>query len=35
MPNTNKPNRLIAETSPYLLQHTYNPVNRYPLGEAA
>ncbi len=24
-----KPNRLIAETSPYLLQHAYNPVNWY------
>lgn len=24
------PNRLINETSPYLLQHSYNPVNWYP-----
>lgn len=35
MPNTNKPNRLIAETSPYLLQHAYNPVNWFPWGEEA
>ena len=35
MPNTNKPNRLIDETSPYLLQHSYNPVNWYPWGEEA
>lgn len=35
MPNTDKPNRLIAETSPYLLQHAYNPVNWYPWGEEA
>lgn len=35
MPNTNKPNRLIAETSPYLLQHAYNPVNWYPWSEEA
>lgn len=25
-----KPNRLIKETSPYLLQHAYNPVDWYP-----
>lgn len=24
-----KPNRLIEEESPYLLQHAYNPVNWY------
>lgn len=30
-----KPNRLIDETSPYLLQHAYNPVQWYPWGEAA
>ena len=30
-----KPNRLINETSPYLLQHAYNPVDWYPWGEAA
>jgi len=29
------PNLLIEETSPYLLQHAYNPVNWYPWGEAA
>lgn len=28
-------NRLIHETSPYLLQHAYNPVNWYPWGEEA
>ncbi len=31
-PNTN---RLIDETSPYLLQHARNPVDWYPWGEAA
>ena len=30
-----KPNQLINETSPYLLQHASNPVNWYPWGEAA
>lgn len=30
-----KPNRLIGEKSPYLLQHAYNPVNWYPWGEEA
>ncbi len=30
-----KPNRLIGETSPYLLQHAYNPVAWYPWGEEA
>ena len=29
------PNRLIHETSPYLLQHAYNPVDWYPWGEQA
>jgi Highly conserved protein containing a thioredoxin domain len=30
-----KPNRLINEKSPYLLQHAYNPVDWYPwCGEA-
>ncbi len=24
------PNNLIGQHSPYLLQHAYNPVNRYP-----
>ncbi|MBR0603557.1 DUF255 domain-containing protein, partial [Bacillus safensis] len=27
MPTNNKPNRLIAEKSPYLLQHAHNPVH--------
>lgn len=31
----NKPNHLINETSPYLLQHAHNPVDWYPWGEAA
>jgi uncharacterized protein YyaL (SSP411 family) len=30
-----KPNRLINEKSPYLLQHAYNPVDWYPWGEEA
>ena len=30
-----KPNRLINETSPYLLQHAHNPVDWYPWGDAA
>ncbi|MBO0722587.1 MAG: thioredoxin domain-containing protein, partial [Blastocatellia bacterium] len=29
------PNRLINEKSPYLLQHSYNPVDWYPWGEEA
>jgi uncharacterized protein YyaL (SSP411 family) len=29
------PNRLIRETSPYLLQHAYNPVDWYPWGPQA
>jgi len=29
------PNRLVNETSPYLLQHAYNPVDWYPWGEEA
>src|SRR5437773_7845179 len=28
-------NRLIKETSPYLLQHAHNPVNWYPWGDEA
>ncbi len=28
-------NRLILESSPYLLQHAHNPVNWYPWGDAA
>ncbi len=30
-----KANRLINETSPYLLQHAYNPVDWYPWGDEA
>ncbi len=30
-----KPNRLIREKSPYLLQHAFNPVDWYPWGEEA
>lgn len=30
-----KPNRLIREISPYLLQHAYNPVAWYPWGQEA
>jgi len=30
-----KPNRLSRETSPYLLQHAYNPVDWYPWGPEA
>jgi hypothetical protein len=30
-----KPNRLARETSPYLLQHAYNPVDWYPWGDEA
>ena len=30
-----KANQLITETSPYLLQHAYNPVNWYAWGDAA
>ncbi len=32
---SHQPNRLIDETSPYLLQHAYNPVHWYPWGEEA
>ena len=32
---TRRPNRLIHETSPYLLQHAYNPVDWHPWGEEA
>ncbi|MEC4889586.1 MAG: aldo/keto reductase [Nitrospira sp.] len=35
-PGSNRqPNRLAQETSPYLLQHAYNPVDWYPWGEEA
>jgi uncharacterized protein YyaL (SSP411 family) len=30
-----KPNRLVHENSPYLLQHAYNPVDWYPWGREA
>ena len=30
--DSNKPNRLIHEKSPYLLQHANNPVDWYPWG---
>jgi uncharacterized protein YyaL (SSP411 family) len=30
-----RPNRLASESSPYLLQHAYNPVDWYPWGEEA
>jgi uncharacterized protein YyaL (SSP411 family) len=30
-----RPNRLLQEKSPYLLQHAYNPVNWYAWGEEA
>jgi uncharacterized protein YyaL (SSP411 family) len=30
-----KPNRLAKESSPYLLQHAYNPVDWYPWGQEA
>ena len=32
---TRPPNRLIHETSPYLLQHAHNPVDWYPWGQEA
>ncbi len=35
MSTNNKPNRLITEKSPYLLQHAYNPVDWYPWGSEA
>ncbi|WP_338835350.1 thioredoxin domain-containing protein [Neomoorella thermoacetica] len=35
MPDLRRPNRLIHEKSPYLLQHAYNPVDWYPWGEEA
>ena len=30
-----RPNRLINEKSPYLLQHAFNPVDWYPWGDEA
>ena len=36
MPETHKhTNRLIGETSPYLLQHAHNPVDWYPWANEA
>lgn len=35
MPSNRPSNRLIAEKSPYLLQHAHNPVDWYPWGEEA
>ena len=35
MPETKTTNRLIHETSPYLLQHSHNPVDWYPWGDEA
>ena len=34
-PAGREPNRLIHQTSPYLLQHAYNPVDWYPWGPEA
>lgn len=35
MDHSRQPNHLIKETSPYLLQHAYNPVEWHPWGEEA
>ena len=35
MPVSLKPNKLLYEKSPYLLQHAYNPVNWYPWSQEA
>lgn len=35
MPKTKVANRLIYESSPYLLQHAHNPVDWYPWGDEA
>ncbi len=35
MTTNNKPNRLAKEKSPYLLQHSYNPVEWFPWSEKA
>ena len=35
MQKAKRGNRLIEESSPYLLQHAYNPVDWYPWGEEA
>lgn len=35
LPESNIPNRLIKEKSPYLLQHAHNPVDWHPWGDQA
>ncbi len=35
MEKSDNPNRLISESSPYLLQHAYNPVDWFPWGTEA
>ncbi len=35
MTHAGQPNRLLEETSPYLQQHAFNPVDWYPWGEEA
>lgn len=35
MTTNHKPNRLVSEKSPYLLQHAYNPVEWFPWSEEA
>src|SRR2546422_9478388 len=35
MPEERKPNRLISEKSPYLLEHAFNPVNWFAWGDEA
>lgn len=35
MTNDRKPNRLVHEKSPYLLQHAHNPVDWFPWGDEA
>ena len=34
-PSAGPRNRLVGESSPYLLQHAANPVDWYPWGDAA
>lgn len=35
MPKSKMPNRLAHEKSPYLLQHSYNPVDWFPWSDEA
>ncbi|WP_430742632.1 DUF255 domain-containing protein [Bacillus atrophaeus] len=35
MPNNSKPNRLIAEKSPYSFQYAHTPIDWHPWGEEA